>query len=227
MIIDRLLNNKRRSVIVFCNGWGMDSNPFSSMESEFHDVIVLYNFVNFSKKGELLQLLDNYSELILIGWSMGVWAGQILFGDTEKSFSRTLAINGTLCPVDDMYGISRELFTATMEGWSEITRKKFYRRMCGTKDITKLFSEKQPTRGLTDQQNELQYYLRSATCIDCNESIYNEVVVSDKDRIVPSDNQLEYWQKGNISRIRGSHFIFYNWQTWDELLDSISDQSLI
>lgn len=223
---DWLHKRGQRKIVVFCNGWGMDSNPFRQLSSSDYDVLNLYNFNNIDPSGQDWSFLAGYSERILVGWSMGVWGGQRLFCSAKELFSRTIAINGTLCPIDSRYGISPELFAGTMEAWSEISREKFYRRACGIKSVSEIFLDCQPERSLKDQQNELGYYLDLADCIDPGESIYKEIVVSDKDRIVPTVNQIEYWGSSNVAVIKGSHFLFYRWKSWDSMLSEFNEFSL-
>lgn len=217
-----LHNDGRDRVVVFCNGWGMDPRPFRPLGTRKYDVLNLYDFRETDAAEKLPDLLAGYDEYTLLGWSMGVWAGQRLFADRRISFTRTIAVNGTLCPVDDRYGIPRDLFAGTMAGWSELARCKFYHRLCGGRDIEQRFLENQPERSLAGQQEELAYYLDVAGCIGVEKSIYREIVVSDKDRIVPTEHQLAYWGHDKVVRVAGSHFPFYRWTCWDDLLAGIN-----
>lgn len=220
-----LHKENRNRLIVFCNGWGMDGQPFRPLESHEYDVLNLYDFRNLECNKELDTLLAGYGEYILIGWSMGVWAGQKIFAESSYQFTRTIAINGTLCPIDDHYGIPRELFVGTMKGWSDLARCKFYHRLCGSMEIEHCFLANQPDRSLTDQQDELAYYLDAACCMKREESMYSEVIVSDRDRIVPTAHQLEFWGKEVAVQLAGSHFPFYHFSRWDDLLNCIHNSS--
>lgn len=225
MNLEWLHNKQRKKILIFCNGWGMDSAPFRAIESSDYDVLNLYDFDNILVEDHNWDFLDNYSERILLSWSMGVWAGQRLFCADPTIFSRKIAVNGTLCPVDRRYGIPRDLFTGTMEAWSELSREKFYRRACGSKSVSSIFLDCQPGRTLKEQQDELGYYLNHADCIDQRESIYTEIVIADKDRIVPTANQVEYWGCSNVAMINGSHFLFYTWKSWDDMLSELNSHS--
>ncbi len=225
MNIDWLHNHHRKKLIIFCNGWGMDSEPFRSIDSSDYDVLNLYNFKDFHVTDQCWDFFSRYAERILVGWSMGVWVGQRLFDSHKDLFSRTIAINGTLCPIDNRYGIPRDMFNGTMEAWSELSRQKFYSRLCGRRDVRSRFLESSPARTLTDQQDELKYYLDNVDCLEPAESIYNEIVVGDKDRIVPTDHQIEYWGSRNITIVRGSHFLFYTWKSWDHMMTEFNAYS--
>lgn len=198
----------------------MDPHPFKLLGSRDYDILHIYDFSELSTIDGVLADINSYSERILISWSMGVWGGQHLFDGLGHLFARSIAINGTLCPVDDQYGIPRELFAGTMGGWSELSRRKFYRRLTGGGTIEKKFLKYQPMRSITDQKRELAFYLSDADCIARNQSIYREVLISDRDRIVPTVNQLSYWGK-DIVMHAGGHFPFYDWNSWDHLLSDI------
>lgn len=214
----------RDRLLVFCNGWGMDPRPFLVLAASAYDVLNLYDFRNVRECGAPLDLLAEYDERLLLGWSMGVWAGQQLFAGHEQLFTRTIAVNGTLCPVDDRYGIPRKLFAGTMEGWSESARHRFYRRLCGEREVEERFLQNQPLRSLADQQDELAYYLETAGHLERERSIYREVVISAKDRIVPTAHQLAYWGEAGVVRLAGGHFPFYCWDCWDDLLKHVHDE---
>jgi biotin synthesis protein BioG len=216
-----LQRGRGKTLIVFCNGWGMDSHPFAAIPVEKYDVLNLYDFRGHEELTSILQVMKDYDERILLSWSMGVWAGQQVFSQHVHLFARKIAINGTLCPVHDELGIPRDLFTGTMEAWSDISRSKFYNRVCGNRQIYSTFCAHPPKRSLADQQEELGYYLKVAECVERNESIYTEIVVSDNDRIVPTAHQLAFWGEDNVMSVAGGHFLFYNWKCWDDLLTAV------
>ncbi len=209
----------REKLLVFCNGWGMDERPFLPLASRDLDVLHCYDFRQIDIDAVLPEI-GAYRERVLLSWSMGVWGGQQIFGESSEQFDRTIAVNGTLCPVDDRFGIPRNLFAGTLEGWSQITRQKFYRRLCGNGEIERRFLQHQPARSLADQRQELAYYLDAADCGKREQSIYREVVVAEKDRIVPTANQLAFWGE-RATMLADSHFPFYRWHCWDDLLDGL------
>jgi len=206
-------------LLVFCNGWGMDGRPFQPLASRNFDVLNCYDFRETDIDAVRPWILG-YRERVLVSWSMGVWGGQQLFGECSELFGRTIAVNGTLCPVDDRYGIPEKLFAGTLVGWSETARQKFYRRLCGSKTIERRFLEHQPSRLLPDQRQELAYYLEATDCGKKEQSIYREVVIAERDRIVPTSNQLAFWGE-RATILADGHFPFYRWQCWDDLLDSL------
>jgi biotin synthesis protein BioG len=131
---------------------------------------------------------------------------------------RTIAINGTLCPIDDTRGIPVQVFDATLADFGENTRLKFYKRMCRDKQIYSSFLAVQPRRSLEDQGAELAALKKMVDCRPAEESLYEEIIVADKDFIVPTANQFHYWQAKQVTPVSGFHFLFNLWSSWEQLL---------
>ena len=205
-------------LIVFCNGWGMDGTPFQALASSEYDVYMFYDYYDLIPPQPLEDIMHGYRQILLISWSMGVWVAQKLFSDSADLFHRTIAINGTLCPVDDNLGIPEKIFTETLTGFNETTRMKFYRRMCREKTNLKMFLARQPRRSPVEQRNELAALQRKVDCISVEQSIYQEIIIAEYDWVVPSTNQREFWRGKQTTEIAGFHFLFYLWQSWDHLL---------
>ncbi len=214
-----LHKNGHKNLIVFCNGWGMDSFPFRSLTSAEYDVYMLYDYRQLANHPDIEVLVDEYEQVHLVSWSMGVWVGQKLFADKHDLFDRTMAINGTLCPIDDSFGIPEKVFNATLAGFDEGARLKFYKRMCREKINLSLFLARQPQRTLEDQGEELTALKKMVDCSPANTSIYKEIIISESDLIVPTANQFNYWQGRLVTPVSGFHFLFNLWQSWDQLLD--------
>jgi len=219
-----LAKNREKRLLVFCNGWGMDEKPYNKLTATGIDVLVLSDFSDLSSRdceGVIpgIDAFGHYQERILLAWSMGVWAAHKLFARSESAFQRKIAVNGTLCPIHDRYGIPRELFGVTAQAWSESSKEKFYRRMCGEKNLTREFMDNAPARGIADQQRELNWYLEQVDCLSSTEAFYSEVWVSTKDRIMATENQLNFWGD-DVRFVSGGHFPFYRKSCWHELLSS-------
>lgn len=208
----------RDRLIVFCNGWGMDRFPFQSLGSSAYDVCMLCDYRDLTGAPDLVRLAKQYRQVVLIGWSMGVWVGQKLFAKTKHLLHRTVAINGTLCPIDDGLGIPVEVFTATLAHFDADARLKFYKRMCREKQNLRLFLARQPQRPLAEQAAELAALQHMVDCRPAAQSLYQEVIVADQDYIVPTANQLRFWQNRQVSVVAGFHFLFNLWSSWEQLL---------
>ena len=221
-----LHNNGRKNLIVFCNGWGMDASPFQSLTSGDYDVYMLYDYRELSTSPDIEAVALPYDKVHLVSWSMGVWVGQKLFSDKKYLFNRTIAINGTLCPIDNEFGIPVEVFNATLADFGESARLKFYKRMCREKTNLQSFLASRPRRSLADQGEELVALKEQVDCCSADLSMYREIIVAEKDFIMPTANQLRYWQKMQVAQVSGHHFLFNLFSDWQQLLDSCKTTSV-
>ncbi len=219
MRIKWLLQNKSKHLLVFYAGWGMDSTPFRPIPSDSYDILICYDYSDKSAKPDIHTLSRGYEKSVLLCWSMGVVYGQLHFIDNQQFFEKSIALNGTLAPVDDQYGIPHDIYLGTLENMCDETLQRFYKRMCRPADILQEFLKNKPQRSLVDQHNELQAIYDDRTVKDEKNSIFSHIIISDRDRIVPTTNQLRYWQNSVITTIQGCHFPFYEYSSWDELID--------
>lgn len=213
-----LHRKENRKLLLFCNGWGMDENPFVPLKSHEWNVLMFYDYTDLVSDQNLDSLFEDYSDIVLLGWSMGVWAGQQLFCSHRKQLHTALAVNGTLCPVDDRYGIPENVARATIEKFNKEQRRKFYHRMCREQETFHRFLKNQPTRSVESQKRELEYLFKTVGCKQQTKAVYNCVLVSDHDYIIPTANQLDFWPKSIIRKVSGYHFQFYAYQSWDEII---------
>ncbi len=205
--------------IIFCNGWGMDERPLAHLASRLHDVYMLYDYRDPTPPAELDTVLDGAGELSLISWSMGVFRGQQLLAERAVPLARAVAVNGTLCPVDDSLGIPRQLFADTLAAYGEETRRRFYRRMCRDKGTLNFFLACQPQRSLEEQREELRVLLQETRCLSLDTSLYRTAIVAIGDRIFPAANQRRFWQGLRPLSLDSGHYPFHLWASWEELLD--------
>ena len=99
MQIEFLHKSNKPKLILFFNGWGMNSSIVEHLEKSEFDIICLSNYndkLNFD-----LNLLDSYKEIYLVAWSMGVWAAAESLKKHHINFKKAIAINGTTLPIDD------------------------------------------------------------------------------------------------------------------------------
>lgn len=205
-------------LIIFCNGWGMDERPVNHLDYGQFDVLMFYDYRGLALPDDFNGISRKYKRLYLVSWSMGVWVGQYLFVSEKEIFTDSLAFNGTLCPIHNDYGIPRKIFYDTLDSLDEQTRLKFYRRMCREKSNLDKFLSNQPDRSISEQKEELSFLWHNVDCVKPEESIYNQIIVSDNDWIVPSENQKRYWSIHTVRHIEGFHYFFQLYRRWEQLL---------
>lgn len=199
----------------------MDEHPFTPLESHEWNILMLYDYADLIPDQDLQKLFGAYKKIVLVAWSMGVWAGQQLFYPFLSELTASLAINGTLCPIDDQLGIPEDIVRGTLANLDEKQRLKFYHRMCRDRVLYRSFLNNQPLRSVESQRRELAALLETARDGSREKSIYNCAVVSEHDRIMPTKNQLNFWPEKIVRRVDGSHFLFNAYGSWDELIRSL------
>lgn len=183
--VNRKSNNRR--LVLFFAGWGMDANPFRKLASTGFDIAVVYDY---RSAGFPLSCLNGYSEICVFAWSFGVAnASRFISSHPELPVTLRVAVNGTLFPVDDRRGIPLKVFNATVGAFSEAGWRAFVKRMCGTHEIESVFWTNKPERGIAGQAEELEV-MRGFAGVGIP---WDAVYISDRDRIIPTSNQIEAW----------------------------------
>lgn len=221
MISTWLHHQQQEQLIIFCNGWGMDRTPFLPLGARDYDVLILSDYRDLALDWDPASLFSRYQSTILVSWSMGVWVGQQIFQPWSHLLQGSIAINGTLCPIHDQFGIPVQLYGATLAQFSETSRLKFYRRMCRERQSFVTFLDHQPKRSVESQRLELAALQRQVNCQPAESAIYTKVVIGSQDLVMPTANQIAFWQGREIHRIEGSHFLFYGWESWDDLVGTL------
>ncbi len=193
------------TLLVFFNGWGMDAKPFAHLDCQGVDVLMFYDYKNFS----IQEAIPAYPQMHLAAWSLGVWA----YGASgfQLPFKTVTAYNGTLNPIDAQDGIDPMIFLNTMKNWDETTRIKFYRRISGTNDFPL------PERTVEDQHDELLAINQLAA--NGAQAAFTHAVIGESDRIFSCASQLNSWNKRQvkIKLLPSPHYLFGDFHRWKEL----------
>lgn len=212
------LNKKGNSrVILFFNGWGMDSNAVAHLKTS-SDLIVFSDYRNISKVE--IPSFESYTEICLVAWSMGVWAAANVVPRMNIRLHRLVALNGTECPVDDENGIPLRVYELTEKGMNEKGRNKFMQRMFEHREHWEHFNSCLPQRLLDEVCEEL--VLIHNQCRGMKNTLqWDKAYLSAKDLIFPVDNQKNWWQDKcpSLQILPGGHYPFYQFDSWEEILD--------
>ena len=202
-------NNKK--LIVFFNGWGMNETPVQHLNSEDFDILMLYDYRNVDF--DLKQFdFDKYDEKYLICWSMGVYSAN-LFKNELKNFDKKIAINGTNKVIDDDFGIPKKIYKVTVKFLNADSLDKFIKNMF---DGGKL----NPNITITRTLEELKDELISIQNIELNDELkFDKAIISSNDRIIPTKNQLNFWQnKAEYKLINSTHCPFDTLNSWRDII---------
>ena len=177
-----LSRKNNQKLIIFFNGWGMDEFVVNHLQAEEYDVLMFYDYNSLTIDFDL-KTLGRYSEKYLVAWSMGVMIATLFNID----YVSKTAINGTLKPIDDNYGIPKRIYNLTLRGFSPKGAEKFIKNMF---DNEKEASLLQIYRDFDGQKSELD----ALTHYQAKEDFkYDRVIISSEDKIIPTKNQTAFW----------------------------------
>ncbi len=205
-------------LLLFLNGWGMDAKSVAHLLPGDYDLLMLFDYSSRKLPQEVDDALRRASSRSVFGWSMGVWIGSQLLA--EYQFEAAVACNGTLCPIDDRFGIAPEIFSATMAHLDEQNLLKFYQRMCGKRQEA-FFPERAPGRDIENQLSELKFFwdLRKEMSVVPEKHLpWQRVILSRQDRIFRAAQQRAFWQERlPVKEIDTGHYpftLFCCWADW-------------
>jgi biotin synthesis protein BioG len=201
-----LNKNNNNKIIIFFNGWGMDEVVVNHLQTEDFDVVMFYDYTNLGTDFDF-DNLNSYQNSYLVSWSMGVMIGTKFNHNIHNLISST-AINGTLKPIDALYGIHPKIYNLTIKGFNEFGRDKF---------ISNMQTPIPNYKGRNSSIEELQAELISIKEYSAEDNFkYSKVFISNNDKIIPTKNQISYW--GIEPNLNSGHSPFHLFQKWSELL---------
>ena len=184
-----IIRNNGKHLLLFFAGWGMDETPFRHIHPAECDWMICYDYRSLEFDTTLIQA---YSKITLIAWSMGVWAAsQVMKQYPSLPVSQSTAINGTLYPIHETKGITPSVFEGTLQGLNEQTLLKFQRRMCGSAADYKVFQTMAPKRPVEELKEELA-----------------AAIIGDNDRIFLPDHQEQAWRNkaDSLLHVEAAHY---------------------
>lgn len=205
MKIGHISRTGSRKLILIFAGWGMDTHPFAGLKAGGYDIAVAFDYRQPDEE-ETPEALREYEEICLIAWSFGVIAAaNFIESHPRLPITARIAVNGTLCPVDDRRGIPEKIFRGTLESLSDTTLRKFNRRMCGSSEAFAAYSRQHPQRTIDDLREELAAIALRSHRSDLAR-LWDTVFVSDADMIIPTSAQMAAWDgHPDLRIVAGAH----------------------
>ena len=211
-------NNK--NLIVFFAGWSFDEKPFGKLVCDGFDILFIYDYNELNLPKEL-ENLQNYKHKYLLAWSMGVFVAYE-FRKLFEDFDYKIAINGTITPVDNEFGIPVKMFELTLKHAVTGLAGKFYQNVFKNSEEFEMYSKTPVQRTIENRVSELENLYNIIKMKDYKkaESFYDCAIVSDFDKIIPPKNQIASHQNNNelIITLPFGHFPFYNFTSWSEII---------
>ena len=190
----------------------MDESVVKHLNPESYDVVMLYDYHSIgTEKLPLTDEFAEYSHVYIVAWSMGVMIATIIaekIFEADKIMGKT-AVNGTLFPINETFGISPRIYDLTVRRFDEAGRDKFISGMFDNGVPEKLVIR----RSLQTQKLELEALKTYASEENFK---YTKIFISDNDKIIPSGKQCAYW--GIEPNLKGGHCPFFGFEKWGELL---------
>ena len=151
---------------------------------------------------------------------MGVFVGYLL-RDLFRNFDKKIAINGTAYPVSDTSGIPQKPFLLTLRHAKTGLEGKFYQNIFDKQEEFDRYLKNPVQRSIENRENELKaLYNRIREEQFEYEKFYDFALIGNNDKIIPTKNQINFWQNSAPFKILESgHFPFYNFESWAEILE--------
>ena len=207
-------HGKGENLLIFFNGWGMDSSRAAMWDLPGTDLLVLSEYTEFDR---LPKVPERYSRCGVLAWSFGVWRAAALLSMQDKlPPGPRVAVNGTLEPLSVETGIDPVIFEKTLRNWLlPETREKFLLRMTGARfPISR--------RAPESQQEELAFLGRAVLEKGRVKNPFRQVFCGRRDRIFPFEAQRRFWGKFpeiTVSEGDFRHDPFGGAETLREILD--------
>ncbi len=216
-------NGSDRLVLFFC-GWGSDYRPFERIASGNCDVACFYAY----HTGDIPDwhgLLAPYRERHVVSWSMGVLQAEIALQGIRGSITSALAVNGTLLPVHDRFGIPCAAYQQTIDQFSEPALRKFIQKMCRERSVIQAYNEHIPQREIREQQEELIYHQQQSQAHGREQTgLFSRAIIGSSDMIFPFENMRNFWAgKTLVEETEHQHFPFYHYTSWGALIGQYTE----
>jgi malonyl-ACP O-methyltransferase BioC len=191
-----VVESNSQRLIIFFAGWAMDVNPFKNLHRAGYDIMVVWDYRQLDIDW---RCTAKYDEICVIAWSMGVYAASRTLYAIESKVTKRIAVNGTITPVDNIYGIPVAIFEGTLAGLNERTLLKFYRRMASSRDAYERFAINMPSRDLDELRCELAAIYPEPLLSNPPIKDWDCAIIGRSDAIFPAVNQVRAWSERNVS----------------------------
>ena len=130
--ISRSSDNTRRLLLIF-SGWSTTPEFYADLKVRGWDIAVVtgYDDLTFDPAP-----MREYVTVYVVAWSLGVRASEMAaeHGLDPTAVTAAFAVNGTLMPLSNHYGIPHNIYRGTEANLDPIRLRKFQARMTNTRD---------------------------------------------------------------------------------------------
>lgn len=186
-----------RLILVF-TGWSTGPETGKRIDMPGWDVAVAHDFTELSLD---TSFLDRYYTVYLFAWSLGVFAATRVL--PPQRITAAFAINGTVNPVDDSFGISRAIYDGTAAGLDARNLLKFRLRMMSDRAsyeaavAENMFESAPDDERIESLRRQLVSIRQDADSVrdDTHNMPWTRAYISRHDRIFTPENQKRAWSR--------------------------------
>lgn len=191
------------AIVVF-GGWAVGPEVFAHLEGG-QDVLFVSDYRDLSFD---LPDLSGYDSTSLLAWSFGVASYAHWQQGRADGFTRKVAVNGTLTPVDRTCGIPPVAMQKTIETLSPEAYQLF---------VSRVFGARQPKAEI-EVEARRQELLAVQARGRAPDPGFDRVLISEKDKIFPVANMRRAWEGCRTREISAAHMPFDRFSNWQEIL---------
>lgn len=204
-----------QNVIVFFSGWGFDTSVVQNLIiNDDTDVLFVDDFRSLDTE---IPTLDHYKKRNLIAWSFGIAAYHAWQVKQRNAphFHHTVAINGSMSPVNRRAGIPEIIMQKTIDTLSIDSFQVFASKCFEQREFVHL----QPFAIDVEARKEELINIQQRQAPDTPMQ-WNKVWISRHDKIFPLRNLQRAWQDHGdcVEVIDATHAPFAYWQNWQDII---------
>lgn len=207
MVLTFINKDDNPRLILIFTGWSTDDSLYRNFRIEGWDVAVAHSYSDLSLD---VSILNQYYTIYIFAWSLGVFIADTVL--PANRITAAFAINGTVNPASDKYGIPESIFRGTAVGLSISNLQKFRKRMMPDAETYRHTFPESPTNNDIEILKQELYAI-----LDMNFNApgkprlpWSRAYISEGDRIFPPQNMVNAWQldsQVDIKQLNGAHFI--------------------
>lgn len=199
-----LKQEQSAEVIVIFGGWAVGPEVFSHLEGA-QDLIFVSDYRDLNAE---LPDLAAYARRSLLAWSFGVASYGHWQQGRPDPFTRKVAVNGSLTPVDRETGVPPIAMRKTMETLTQEAYQLFLARVFGAPRPKAVID-------VAARRAELVAVQERGAAPDPG---FDHIWMSDRDKIFPAANLNRAWAGQALRTQEGAHMPFDSFSRWEELL---------
>lgn len=203
MLQKLLINNQSENLLLLFAGWASEPGLLRHFRPGNSDLMLCYDYRNLHFDAEPLR---QYAGVQVVGWSFGVAVAAYSLSTLNlPNIKDSVAVNGTMFPIDEQRGISPEIFHTTLQHLSEDNLDRFRRRMCGGATAYAQAFNFTTERTFASCKRELEA-LAKLFATPTPSFDWDRAYIGNADRIFTPENQICAWQHVPTIRIDEPHF---------------------